>query len=83
MRQRSPTALAIKPSHGYLVAMAAPSNPLDPRARQLLRTLISRYIRDGEPVGMMIAKCTGREGHVDRRYAAIFEEVAIFRGQLL
>ncbi|WP_045738741.1 heat-inducible transcriptional repressor HrcA [Xanthomonas sp. MUS 060] len=24
---------------------------LDPRARQLLRTLISRYIRDGEPVG--------------------------------
>ena len=31
--------------------MAAPSNPLDPRARQLLRTLISRYIRDGEPVG--------------------------------
>ncbi len=26
-------------------------NPLDPRARQLLRTLIARYIRDGEPVG--------------------------------
>ncbi len=26
-------------------------SPLDPRARQLLRTLISRYIRDGEPVG--------------------------------
>ena len=25
--------------------------PLDPRARQLLRTLIARYIRDGEPVG--------------------------------
>ena len=25
--------------------------PLDPRARQLLRTLIGRYIRDGEPVG--------------------------------
>ena len=24
---------------------------LDPRARQLLRTLIARYIRDGEPVG--------------------------------
>jgi heat-inducible transcriptional repressor len=29
-----------------------PSDPeLDPRARQLLRTLIARYIRDGEPVG--------------------------------
>ena len=25
--------------------------PLDPRARQLLRTLIGRYIHDGEPVG--------------------------------
>ncbi len=25
--------------------------PLDPRARQLLRTLIARYIHDGEPVG--------------------------------
>ena len=25
--------------------------PLDPRARQLLRTLIARYIRDGVPVG--------------------------------
>ncbi|WP_434025814.1 heat-inducible transcriptional repressor HrcA [[Pseudomonas] boreopolis] len=32
--------------------MRASSTPsLDPRARQLLRTLISRYIRDGEPVG--------------------------------
>lgn len=34
--------------------MARPAHPdsdLDPRARQLLRTLISRYIRDGEPVG--------------------------------
>ncbi|HET6436333.1 MAG TPA: heat-inducible transcriptional repressor HrcA [Xanthomonadaceae bacterium] len=28
-----------------------PQPALDPRARQLLRTLISRYIRDGEPVG--------------------------------
>ena len=26
-------------------------NPLDPRARHLLRTLIGRYIHDGEPVG--------------------------------
>lgn len=34
--------------------MAKPTDrdpTLDPRARQLLRTLISRYIRDGEPVG--------------------------------
>ncbi len=31
---------------------ATPSDRLlDPRARQLLRTLIGRYIRDGEPVG--------------------------------
>jgi heat-inducible transcriptional repressor len=29
----------------------ADDNSLDPRARQLLRTLIGRYIRDGEPVG--------------------------------
>lgn len=29
----------------------APDATLDPRARLLLRTLISRYIRDGEPVG--------------------------------
>ncbi len=29
----------------------ADDKPLDPRARQLLRTLIARYIRDGEPVG--------------------------------
>lgn len=28
-----------------------PPTDLDPRARQLLRTLIGRYIRDGEPVG--------------------------------
>ncbi|MBB6573557.1 heat-inducible transcriptional repressor HrcA [Xanthomonas arboricola] len=30
---------------------ASQSPTLDPRARQLLRTLIARYIRDGEPVG--------------------------------
>jgi len=29
----------------------AEERPLDPRARHLLRTLIGRYIRDGEPVG--------------------------------
>ena len=28
-----------------------PDDPLDARARQLLRTLVARYIRDGEPVG--------------------------------
>jgi heat-inducible transcriptional repressor len=32
-------------------ATPPPAVPLDPRARQLLRTLIGRYIRDGEPVG--------------------------------
>ncbi|WP_066096431.1 heat-inducible transcriptional repressor HrcA [Xanthomonas massiliensis] len=31
--------------------IARASSPLDSRARHLLRTLISRYIRDGEPVG--------------------------------
>ena len=37
----------------YIAAMSRrPADPsLDPRARQLLRTLIARYIRDGEPVG--------------------------------
>ncbi|HBK56735.1 MAG TPA: heat-inducible transcriptional repressor HrcA [Xanthomonadales bacterium] len=30
--------------------MPAP-DPLDPRARQLLRTLISEYVREGQPVG--------------------------------
>ncbi len=29
----------------------APAHPLDPRARQLLRTLIARHIQDGGPVG--------------------------------
>ena len=33
---------------------------LDPRARQLLRTLIGRYIREGEPVGSQtLARCAG------------------------
>lgn len=33
---------------------------LDPRARQLLRTLIARYIRDGEPVGSQtLARAAG------------------------
>ncbi len=36
---------------GYLSTMSFQSKSLDPRARHLLRTLISRYIRDGEPVG--------------------------------
>ncbi|HIY70026.1 MAG TPA: heat-inducible transcriptional repressor HrcA [Candidatus Luteimonas excrementigallinarum] len=30
---------------------SAPGHDLDPRSRQLLRTLIARHIRDGEPVG--------------------------------
>ncbi|WP_037073826.1 heat-inducible transcriptional repressor HrcA [Pseudoxanthomonas suwonensis] len=37
-----------------------PIPPLDPRARQLLRTLIGRYIRDGEPVGSQtLARLSG------------------------
>ncbi len=36
---------------GYLSPMPFQPKSLDPRARHLLRTLISRYIRDGEPVG--------------------------------
>lgn len=46
--------LAPAPRAAYtaLVArLSADDNPLDPRSRQLLRTLIARYIRDGEPVG--------------------------------
>ncbi|NUS39568.1 MAG: heat-inducible transcriptional repressor HrcA [Lysobacter sp.] len=38
MSRRAPDPPSIQPT-------------LDPRARQLLRTLIGRYIRDGEPVG--------------------------------
>ena len=38
MSRRTPSPPSIQPT-------------LDPRARQLLRTLIGRYIRDGEPVG--------------------------------
>jgi heat-inducible transcriptional repressor len=33
------------------MAASPPGRTLDPRARQLLRTLIARHIRDGEPVG--------------------------------
>ena len=36
---------------GYLSRMSFQPASLDPRARHLLRTLIARYIRDGEPVG--------------------------------
>jgi heat-inducible transcriptional repressor len=52
----------------YMVRMHRPADPgfdprtLDPRARQLLRTLIARYIRDGEPVGSQtLARCAGLE----------------------
>jgi heat-inducible transcriptional repressor len=39
---------------------AGPESVLDARARLLLRTLIARYIRDGEPVGSQtLAKCAG------------------------
>lgn len=34
--------------------------PLDPRARQLLRTLVARYVADGQPVGSrLLAKSSG------------------------
>ena len=36
----------------FFAAMAsAPAHPLDPRARSLLRSLISQYIAEGQPVG--------------------------------
>ena len=39
-----------------------PGHELDPRARQLLRTLIGRHIRDGEPVGSRtLARHSGLE----------------------
>jgi heat-inducible transcriptional repressor len=45
-------ALAHRHAAAYTAAVSRiPDNPLDPRARQLLRTLIARHIRDGEPVG--------------------------------
>lgn len=44
----------------YMRPRATNDSPLDPRARQLLRTLIGRYIRDGEPVGSQtLARCAG------------------------
>ena len=45
------TALAKPGRCGYLSRMSFQPASLDPRARHLLRTLIARYIRDGEPVG--------------------------------
>nr|WP_295378611.1 heat-inducible transcriptional repressor HrcA [Pseudoxanthomonas sp.] len=61
--------------------MAAPADtPLDPRARQLLRALISRYIRDGEPVG---SQTLARHGGLDvspatiRNILAELEEVGL------
>ena len=44
-------------------------HPLDARARQLLRTLIARHIRDGEPVGSQTLA----------RHAGLDEDVAQFR----
>ena len=42
------------------MATRKPDADLDPRSRQLLRTLIGRYIRDGEPVGSQtLAKHSG------------------------
>ena len=46
-------SLALAHLRPYIRCMARPREPesLDPRARQLLRSLIGRYIRDGQPVG--------------------------------
>ena len=39
---------------------AVPQHPLDARARQLLRTLIARYIAEGQPIGSRtLAKASG------------------------
>ncbi len=50
-----------KPDAGrYLSGMMTPVGQLDARARQLLRTLIARYIEEGEPVGSRtLAKHSG------------------------
>lgn len=45
------TLLANSARYRYLSRMSFQPASLDPRARHLLRTLIARYIRDGEPVG--------------------------------
>src|SRR6476469_5006998 len=48
------SVLAPIPVRAYIQGMSrsfADERPLDPRARHLLRTLIGRYIREGEPVG--------------------------------
>jgi heat-inducible transcriptional repressor len=53
-RAADATALLAPPHRrAYIDGMARKldDNPLDPRARHLLRSLIGRYIRDGEPVG--------------------------------
>jgi len=56
-------ALAHPARPAYTASVSRPladDTPLDPRARQLLRTLIARYIHDGEPVGSQtLAKHAG------------------------
>jgi heat-inducible transcriptional repressor len=59
-----------------------PDNPrdLDPRARQLLRTLIARHIRDGEPVGSQtLARHSGLDvsAATIRNILADLEEVGL------
>ena len=58
-----PEAVACVADCAYNLRMARRPTPdiaLDPRARQLLRTLVSRHIRDGEPVGSQtLAKHSG------------------------
>ena len=60
--------LAVSTGWGYVGGMTAPAMSLDPRARQLLRTLIGRYIHDGEPVG---SQTLARHGGLDVSPATI------------
>ena len=48
--------------------MSLAPDTLDPRARHLLRSLIARYIRDGEPVG---SQTLARHGGLDLSAATI------------
>src|SRR5690606_38187262 len=55
-------------------------DPLDPRARQLLRTLIARHIRDGEPVGSQtLARHAGLDvsAATIRNILSVLEEVGL------
>ena len=63
-----------RPTYIKGMAVASDHDPtLDPRTRQLLRTLIGRYIRDGEPVG---SQTLARHAGLDVSPATIRDEMA-------